>query len=161
MIVHLDAVASAALTNSTAETVVKSHVLQPNSLKAGKAYKIRARGNCPSTNSTDTLTLRLRLGDTTLTGDVVAASAAVDVANAAVGVLEAHIYVRADGSIVADSEACLGALGTAGKLVSGGVVTGLDFADALRVELTGAWSVANAGNQFVADLLAIEEVGSI
>lgn len=161
MIIALDASASATLTNSATETVLKSHVLEPKALSAGKAYRVRARVQAPGTNSTDTLRVRLRVGPTTLTGSVIADTGAVDVANADVAVVEALFAVRADGVIVADGEAAIGALGTATKRPSGGVVTGMNFALAQRIEVTGVWSVANAGNQAIADLLVVEEIGAI
>jgi hypothetical protein len=159
MLILSDPAVSATLTNATAETVLKSAVLPKNFLTAGKRIKVKSLVTIPSTNSTDTLTVRIRVGPTTLTGTVVCTTGAVDAANGDIAMVEAEILVRSVGTagvIIVDGKAGLDAPGVA-LGAHGQVVTAVNSEAALRVEVTGAWSVASASNQCAAEYLTIEE----
>lgn len=154
--------AGTALTNSTTETVLTSHNPAAYSFQAGKHYRVRGAVRATATNATDTLRCRLRIGPTTLTGTVVADSTAVDVANDDVWAFELLITCRAAGSageiVVTGSAGIVGAEGTATERLAFERITSFDTTVTQRVEVTGVWSVANAGNSCQAEAFAVEEL---
>lgn len=153
--------AGTALTNSTAETVLASYTIPAYAPQVGKRYRVRLAVVASSTNSTDTLRVRLRAGPTTLTGTVIVDGTAVDVANADL--------------IYADVEVTVRSVGSSGAMVWGGLfsITGAegtatarsvyesttpDLTAALRLEVTGTWSVASASNICAAQILSVDEI---
>src|SRR4029079_4695823 len=104
-------VAATVVTNTTTETTFDQNVtIAANRLQVGDVIRVRGMGICPATNSTDTLTVKLKLG-----AAVIIATAAVDVANNDIWLIEADIVVRAigaSGSIVAAGNQGLGTPGT-------------------------------------------------
>src|SRR5690348_7460093 len=56
------AAAGTAVTNTTAETVAAAATIPANSLQPGSLIKIKFQGIATSTNSTDTLTVKLYIG---------------------------------------------------------------------------------------------------
>lgn len=157
-----DQTTGSTLTNSTSETVLKSHSFAANFLQAGNSYAFRAAVRCPSTNSTDTLTVKARLGGTTLTGTVIATTAAIDVANDDTAVITGEFTITAVGSA---------GTGNATSLTSGpdaaGIATGsgtsvalssLDTTAAILLEITGTWSAASASDQCACYHLTIDEI---
>lgn len=152
--------AGTALTNSTAETVLGSYEIPANGLQAGKIYTLSGAVVATATNSTDTLRIRVRVGPTTLTGTVVADSSAVDVANGDVIAWTLTATVRNTGatSVVIVSGFCSapGAEGTATARVAFESLS-LDSAVAQKIEATGVWSVANAGNSCRCDSFIVAE----
>jgi hypothetical protein len=149
--------ASAAITNSTAQTAFDKAVTIPaNTLKPGDVIRVRAQGIATATNSTDTLTATLRLGAT----DIVA-TPAVDVANNDVFVIDADIVIRtngATGTLVAAGLVALGAAGTATARAAYKASTAVDTTADLSVNVTGTWSVANAGNSVRLDVLDVQVI---
>ena len=149
-ILDIDTAAGTALTNSTTETVLASHVLPANSLQKFQEYEIATLVRATATNGTDTLRVRLRIGATTLTGTVVADSTAVDVADNDVVSMRTLCDVRSHGT--AGSMVCyvvstiLGAEGTVTARAAFEVLTSLDTTAALRIEVTGVWSAASASD---------------
>jgi hypothetical protein len=145
-VVYQTVAASSNLTNSTVETAFStgSFSFPANSLKAGDVIRIRAQVDAPTTNSTDTLTLKVKIGST-----VLLATAAVDVANGDTGLLDVELVVRsigATGSIVANGNWTLGVPGTAtSRAVTLGATT-LDTTAAAAITVTGTWSVASASD---------------
>jgi predicted RecA/RadA family phage recombinase len=84
-------VSATVVTNTVTETTFDQNVpIAANRLQVGDVIRVRGMGVCPSTNSTDTLTVKLKLGAT-----VIVATAAVDVANNDIWLIEADIVVRA------------------------------------------------------------------
>ena len=152
--------AGTALTNSTTETVLGSYEIPANGLQAGKVYTMSGAIVATATNSTDTLRIRVRVGPTTLTGTVVADSGAVDVANGDVVAWSLTATVRNTGSasVVIVSGFCTapGAEGTATARVAFESLS-LDSAAAQKIEATGVWSVANAGNSCRCDSFIVAE----
>lgn len=152
--------AGTALTNSTTETVLGSYEIPANGLQAGKVYTLSGAVVATATNSTDTLRIRVRVGPTTLTGTVVADSGAVDVANGDVVAWSLTATVRNTGgtSVVIVSGFCSapGAEGTATARVAFESLS-LDSAVAQKIEATGVWSVANAGNSCRCDAFLVAE----
>ena len=87
---------SATITNTAVETAFDQTITVPaNTLSVGSLLRILAKVSVPSGNSTNTLTLRLKVGS-----QVVALTAAVDVTDAGgdVGILRAELAVRSLGS---------------------------------------------------------------
>lgn len=157
--------AGAALTASSTETVLASKELPANSLQAGKRYKISGVAIATATNSTDTLTGKVRIGPTPLTGTVVATAAATDVANNDVIVFELTATVRsvdesARTAVVVVHGWCSvpGAEGAATMRVAYKSVSVANIDAALKIELTGTWSSTNAGNSCQAEAFTIDEI---
>jgi len=152
--------AGTALTNSTTETVLGSYEIPANGLQAGKVYQMSGAVVATATNSTDTLRIRVRVGPTTLTGTVVADSGAVDVANGDLVAWNLTATVRNTGStsvvIVAGTCSAPGAEGTATARVAFESLS-IDSTVAQKIEATGVWSVANAGNSCRCDSFTVAE----
>ncbi len=153
--------AGTAFTNSTTETVLASYELPANHMQAGKVYHLHTAVFATATNSTDTLTVAVRVGPTTLTGTVVATTGAVDVADNNVVVIDLYMTVRNIGSasvvIVSGIGTILGAEGTAtGRAVFESL--SLDSEVAQLIEVTGDWSVASASNSCRADAFILTEI---
>lgn len=146
--------ASAVITNTDAETDFDKKVTVPaNTLRAGDVIRVRAMAKCPSTNSTNTLTLKLKLGSI-----VIIATAAVDVADDDLGYLEADIVFRtvgATGTLVAAGMQCLDAAGTnPGTAIKDSTVVDTTVANDVKVSAT--WSAAHADNQVRLDVMDVE-----
>lgn len=150
--------ASAAVTNTTTETAFDngSYTIPANGVKAGDVIRIRAQAIATATNSTDTLTVKLKIGST-----VIATSGAVDVANNDIAYFDVDLVVRtvgASGTIVAAGVVGLGVEGTVTakplKLAS----TAIDTTAAMTLSVTATWSVANAGNSCRLDVLNIQHL---
>lgn len=147
------------LTNSTVETVLASHVFPANFWHVGKVVDLCGAVYVADNNSTDTLTVDLKLGATTLTGTDLATSGAVDVADADACPFRVRLVCTTAGSAgVIESVAWIGsdAAGTA-PFAQYTSVSSLDTTGALRFEVTGDWSVAHADNQCAAKFLTVEE----
>jgi hypothetical protein len=152
---YTNTAASANITNTTAETAFdKSYTVPANTLQVGDVLKIRAQVTVPTTNSTDTLNLKLKIGTT-----VIVATGAVDVANSDEGWIEATVVVRsigATGTFVAAGTDTLGVPGTATVKGFNLGSTTIDTTAAQAITVTATWSVANAGNVARLDLLTVE-----
>lgn len=155
-----------ALTNSTAETVLQSHSLPANSLQAGKVYDVDAAVTATATNSTDTLLVNVRIGGTTLTGTIVGAAAATDVANNDKVVVRLRIGVVSVSAagvaevVVWGSVSAPGAEGTATMRAAFERITTLTATAAILVEVTGTWSVASASNSCRAECMTVTELSA-
>lgn len=154
--------AGTALTNSTTETVLASHVVPARYFTDGKTIKVVGSVRTTAQNSTDTLTIRIRIGATTLTGTAVFTSAAVDQVVDDTCVFEFEAIARdADSSgtlIVRGAASPPDANGTAMVSIAPAPLTALDFTAALRIEVTGQWSVASTSNSCQAESLSIYEI---
>ena len=149
--------ASSAVTNTTTETTMHSVSIPADTLRAGMVLRIRAQGIATATNSTDTLTIKVKLGST-----VVCATAAVDVANNDVWVLDTEVTIRtegASGTLVAAGLAVLGVEGTATARADMLASTAVDTTAAITVAVTATWSVASASNSCRNDVFNVEIVG--
>lgn len=147
--------AGTALTNSTTETVLASTQLPANALQAGQVYREQFAVIATATNSTDTLRVRARIGPTTLTGTVVADGTAVDVANSDVIVGTIECNVRSVSTVTA-TVICSGLVSVEGAETTATARVqfeelSLTTTSAQNLEITGVWSVANAGNSCRAD----------
>lgn len=152
--------AGTALTNSTAETVLGSFAIGAGLINAGTIVRIRFQGIAPSTNSTDTLTIRLRFGTTTLVGTALITTSAIDVANNNIFLGYFELTGRAAAGA---SSAIVGSghyidPGAAGGNLKSAYLASTNFATngVLLIEVTGQWSVASASNSCRLDQLNIE-----
>jgi hypothetical protein len=147
--------ASAAVTATSTETTFdKSVTIPANDLVAGSVVRVRAQVIATATNSTDTLTLKVKIGGVTLV-----TTGAVDVANNDIGFIDATATVRtagASGTMVATGLQGLGVPGTvtAKPFLMGS--TALDTTVAVPVIVTAQWSSTNAGNSCRLDVLTVE-----
>lgn len=119
-------------------------------LKVGDVLELEAVAEVSDNNSTDTLTLRLKISDGSNT-ITVAASLAVDVADSDVGHLRGRLTVRAvgaSGSVAGAGEATLDAP-AADVALAKTIVTPstLDTTGSLTVSVTAKWSAAHADNE--------------
>jgi hypothetical protein len=146
------------ITNTVAETAFnKSVTFAANTLKVGDFIHVIAHVACPATNSTDTLTLKLKIGAT-----VVIATAAVDVANGDIALIDAIFIVRtigAAGTFVAVGTQGLGTPGTVTAKPFNLASTVIDTTAAQQITVTATWSVANAGDQAQMDIFAVNRNG--
>jgi len=149
---------SAVITNTVAETAFnKSFTFAPNTLKVGDFVHIMAHVTCPSTNSTDTLTLKIKIGTT-----VLVVTAAVDVANADIAVIDCMLIVRtigAGGTFIAFGTQGLGTPGTVTSKPFNLASTAIDTTASQQITVTGTWSVANAGDQAQLDAFVVHRNG--
>ncbi len=148
--------ASSALTASSTETTFSTGTvtLPANNLGAGSVIRFRAQVIATATNSTDTLTVKVKIGST-----VIATTGAVDVANNDIAYIEGCLIVRtagASGTAVATGVVGLGAEGTVTakpfKLAS----TTLDTTAAQAVTVSGQWSTTSGSNSCRLDVFTVE-----
>lgn len=160
-VTYTSVAASAAHTNTTTEALFdKTYTVPANTLKAGSVIKIRYQGIATSTNSTDTLLVKLYLGG--LTGTALLTGTATDVANDNIFAGEAMVVVRtigASGTFVAvgthtDVPA---AAGTAVHDIT--EITASTAIDTTTTQVIGVgadWSVASASNSARLDIMVVE-----
>jgi predicted RecA/RadA family phage recombinase len=156
-LMYAAAAASAVISNTVAETAFdKSFSIPADSLAPGDVIEIEALGICPSTNGTDTLTVKLKIGAT-----VIVATPAVDVANNDIFAVKARLVVRtigAGGTFVAMAEQALGVEGTVTEKPAKLASTAIDTTAAQAITVTAQWSVATAANQVRLDVLNVRKV---
>jgi len=159
-VVYANTAASAAHTNTVTEALFdKQYSIPANTLVAGSVVKIRFQGIATSTNSTDTLTIKLYIGG--LTGTALLTGTATDVANDNIFCGEFTLVVRTAGA----SGTCVGfgshatvpaAAGTASPVFGILASTTIDTTAAQVVGVGADWSVANAGNSARLDVMLVE-----
>jgi len=151
--------ASSAVTNTTAETSFSQTLSIPaNSLTAGDVIEIFTQGIATSTNSTDTLTIKVKIGST-----VLVSSGAVDVANNDVWVIDCRVCVRtagASGTLVAGGIVALGTPAEATTVLekAGGsfvASTTVDTTAAHTIDVTATWSALSASNSCRQDMFIV------
>jgi predicted RecA/RadA family phage recombinase len=147
--------ASTAVANTTVETPFDQSVTIPaNTLKVGDTIRVRAQVIAPLTNSTDTLLVKLKIGNT-----VLLATTAVDVANNDIAFLDMDVVVRtigATGTIVAAGSYNIGTPGAATPKAGNLGSTAIDTTAPQALTVTATWSVANAGDSCRLDMLNAE-----
>lgn len=146
-------------TNSTDEAVLASYTCPANFWQTGKSLHLRGYLRCISTNASNTLTVRVRVGATTLTGTAIATSGAIDVADDDVTVYDIWLTCRdADSSGTLAASVTMNNPDAATSTIGYGTeVASLDFTAALLVEVTGDWNVAHADNQVANQQLIVTE----
>jgi hypothetical protein len=147
--------ASGAVSNTTVTTNFdnSSYTIPANTLQVGDVITIKGQGIATATNSTDTLSVGVKIGSTALF-----APTGVDVANNDIFAFEVNIQIRsigASGTFVADAMCSIGAAGTGTVRSYLTASTTIDTTAAQTIAATGTWSVANAGNSCRLDLFEI------
>ena len=146
-----------AYSNATAETVLGSLTIPANRIKVGTRIRFRFLVNVTSGNSSNTLTLKVRLGG--VAGTLIATGSAVDVTDggADVGIVEGEIIftsVGATGALRACGSQALGPPASATfkpwMVTVAAALTGDTTADNALV-ITGTWSAASASNSCVCE----------
>jgi hypothetical protein len=135
---------SSAHTNTTTEASFDQTVVIPaGTIRVGDVYQIAAGVNATATNSTNTLTCKLRFGGTTI-----ATSGAIDVANSDTWVCMAQVTIRTIGASGTGKAVNLQhgpdaeTTGSdAGALVD---IASVDTTSAVTVDARADWSVANS-----------------
>lgn len=139
---------SAAVTNTVAQTAFdQSKTIRGADLQIGDVLEVIARGTFPSTNAADTAVIRVRLGT-----EVIAATAATDVANDDIFLVHAFIVVRvlgAAGQLSASGLHAIGADGTATCRPFRLNQVAEDISADVELDCTCQWSAAVAANQAV------------
>lgn len=147
--------ASAAVTNTVTETAFdKTYTFPANTLKAGDVIHIRTQAIATATNSTDTLTVKLKIGST-----VVATTGALDVADNDLATIDVYIFVRtvgASGTIVGSGFVTIGPPASATTKAFQLASTAIDTTATQLISVTGQWSVASASNSVRLDTLVVE-----
>jgi hypothetical protein len=156
-LVYAATAAGTTLTDSTVETSLGSYTFPANFFQLGKVIKFRATVATPSSNSTDTLVIKAKIGSATLY-----TSAAVDQANGDVQVVEGTLTCRGNpgASVVLAGGGFAMPPDASGTAATGwaAVTAGQNTAGALALDITGTWSVAHASNQCALQSLVIEEL---
>lgn len=146
---------SAAVTNTVAQTAFdQSKTIRGADLQIGDVLEVTARGHFPSTNAADTATIRLRLGT-----EVIAATAATDVANDDIFLIHALIVIRvlgAAGQLSASGWHAIGADGTATLRPFRLNQVGEDISADVELDVTCQWSAAAAANQAVLEDIVVK-----
>ena len=151
---------SGTVTNTTAPTNFVSLPLPAGTLTQGALLRVSAIGGITNNNSTDTLGIKLRLSDGTLTIDV-ATIAPLDADTGDVFFVQADVHVPAyavSGSVRTIAHSAFEAPASLTNLpqVGGGT---LNTTVACTLALEGTWSVANANNVAVLRAFSVEIVG--
>jgi hypothetical protein len=140
--------AGTALTNSTTETVLGSTTLPANLLTSGTVIRFTALARVTANASTTTLTTRVRLGATTLTGTAIYATSAIDTASGDYCLIRGEIVARDVPGATANLIA-LGEVAVPGTLsMVPWKMNAATFATNgnLLLEVTGQWSAADANS---------------
>lgn len=152
---YVSTAASAAISNVSAITAFdKSFTIAANTLQVGDIIRIYAQGIATATNSTDTLTITLKIGSTT-----VVATAALDVANNDIFQIEAFLVIRtigASGTFVTSGYNLIGPPATAAQISFFKASTTIDTTAAQAITVSATWSVASASNSVRLDVLHVE-----
>lgn len=149
---------SAPVTNTVALTPFSngSVLIPKNTLKVGDVIRILAQGDFPSTNSTDTAIITVKIGATTIV-----ATAALDVANGDTFLVDVNLTIRtigAAGTFVGFATTNVGTPGTSTTRAWELASTAIDTTVDQTVTVNVTWSVANAADQAILHNLRIEQV---
>lgn len=148
---YAQSAAGTALTASTAETVLASAIIPANKLGTGAFISFKYQGEITATTGATTLTVRVRLGPTTLTGTALITGTATTTAANLVFSGNMDIVSRAEPSattaLVAHGLFCEPTAAGAvtpkqARLATANFATNGD----LRLEVTGQWSVSDANS---------------
>ena len=150
---------AAALTNTTSETAFdKSYTFPVGSLKAGDKIVIEGEVRATATNSTDTLTVKVKIGSTLL-----ATSGAVDVANNDICVFRLTLTVTdvgATGHFTASGTISLGVAGTVTAKAVYVDSTAIDTTATQAITVTGQWSNASSSNSATLEQLSVSRTST-
>lgn len=149
---------SSPITNTTDETAFDvSYTMPAGTLKAASTLRVKAVVRCISTNATDTLRIKGRVG-----GQEVVTSANVDVADGDTVIVEYFLVSRAavgTGVSVKGGGTAIFTTGASGTFATASTLGGsatLNTNAALAVDIAAKWSVASAANQCVLETLIVD-----
>ena len=153
--------ASTAITNTSTETAFSNgaYTIPANTMKASTSIRFRAFGIATATNSTDTLTITVRLGATGVTAQIVAQTIALDVADNDIFVIDGLIVIRtagASGTMVAMTQHSIGVPDTATTRQDSMASAAIDTTVARDLTVTATWSVASASNSCRLDIFEVQ-----
>ena len=138
--------------NSTSLNTTGSAKILANSLVAGNAIHIVARGRVISSNSTDTLKAVLKIGTT-----IIQETATLDVENDDIVDLDCWIQIRtigSSGTFVATGEFRTDNLGST-RLPFTKTSTSIDTTTNQNITLGLQWSIGNSDNQYTQDTFIV------
>lgn len=159
-VVYSSTAASTALTGSSTETLLDtSYSIPASTLVAGSVIKVRFQGIATSTNSTDTLTVKLYIGG--LSGTAVLTGTATDVANNNIFTGEAMIQIRTAGSsgtmvAIASGSIVPAATRVAVPVYQNTASTTIDTTAAQVVGVGAQWSTTSGSNSCRLDIMVVE-----
>lgn len=152
-----DASTATAVTNTAVETASRTYTIPANTLTAGAALRVRFAVRATATNANDTLTVRLKLGSTSLI-----ATSAVDVANdnVVVGQFVASAAAAPGAAVSVSGCGFFNQPAAAGGAMISAYLTPTNFATngALALTVTLQWSAADPGNSGVCEIFDVEVV---
>lgn len=160
LVAYSNEAASTAISDTTTETAFStSYTFPKNSLAVGQRIKIKWQGIATSTNSTDTLAIKVYIGG--ITGTLLFTHAATDVANNNVFMGEYELIVRtvgASGTVVGfgTGKSVPAAEGTATYKDDILASTTIDTTAVQQVAVSATWSVASSSNSVRLDFLTVE-----
>ncbi len=138
--------------NSTSLNTTGTTTILANSLVAGNAIHIVARGRVISSNSTDTLKAVLKIGTT-----IIQETATLDVENDDIVDLDCWIQIRtigSSGTFVATGEFRTDNLGST-RLPFTKTSTSIDTTTNHNITLGLQWSIGNSDNQYTQDTFIV------
>lgn len=157
------AAGTAKANTDTNEAVLGSYTVPANTFKAGTRVRVQAMVRSPTTTGTDTLTVRLRLGTTTLIGTLALQSTAPDQVNDDCSVMDFTFVSRAVPGAAAAivGHGFLTPPDAAGTAAVGGFLIPTNFATngALLIEVTGQWSATTATCSCQLESMIVEITG--
>lgn len=159
-VVYRNLAASTAHSNSTDEALFDAQYSIPaNTLKAGSVIKVRFQGIATSTNSTDTITIKLYIGG--LSGTAILTGTATDATNNDIFTGEATIVIRTAGESGTLVAVASGNIVPAATRVAVPVfqITASTAVDTTAAQVVGVgcdWSAASASDSARLDLLVVE-----
>lgn len=141
---------------STETSFAGTETIKGGTFKAGRVYRFKVLVSFPSTNATDTATIKLKIGSV-----VIASLPATDVANGDSAMIDMDLVIRTEGrtgTIFGSGMATIGTPGTA--TVKHFVLSQTTLNTILNnlVDVTCQWSSTNAGNQARLDQYSIQEL---
>lgn len=148
------AAGSALTASSTETTIADAGSLPANSLKVGDVIEVTAQVIATATNSTDTLTLKAKIG-----GVQMVTTGAVDVADGDIGYIKFEAVVRtigATGTMVAAGVQGLGVPGTVTAKPFLKASGAIDTTAAVPIILTGQWSTTSGSNSCRCDVFNVQ-----
>lgn len=148
---------STAVSDTTDETAFNKTITIPaNFLRAGDVVRIKGSVVATATNSTDTLTVKVKIGST-----VIHTITAVDVANNDAANFDIEVTIRtigATGTMVAMGFAGVGVPATATSKVASLASTAIDTTASKAVSATATWSAASAGDSCKLSILSVQVI---
>lgn len=159
-VAYTNEAASTAISNTVTETAFSTnYTIAPNTLAPGQLIRIKWQGIAPTTNSTDTLTIKVYIGG--ITGTLLFTHVATDVVDNNVFSGQYDLIVRTIGSTgtivgFGTAKSIPAAEGTATYKDDILASTTIDTTTSKQIALSATWSVASASNSCRLDFLSVE-----